>query len=474
MNKKGWVAIEEFVLKHDYCTGCGVCAGVCPVDVLEMRFNAKGEYEPELIGKCIDCGLCSIGCPFVTENATEDEMAEGYYGTVPDVRHHPDTGYYLTSYVGHIREDAHRWAGASGGMASWFMQTLLREGIVDHVICVAQHEDANKLYTFEVVSSHEDILRTARSAYYPVEMSAVLDHVMKHKGRYALIGLPCFIKGARLASLKMPKLKSRIVLYAGITCGQLVTKGFAESITRSMYVDPARLTAFNFRDKVPERPATNFNMTATTAEGSTSVQWQSFCELAWMSSMFKPNACNYCDDAFAELADVCFMDAWLPEYRNESHGTSIVLVRSPEVDDVIRRYGIEGGECALENLSHDKVMQSQAQVIKNKREVLQNRLWLDARAGRPVPEKRLAPKRPNIFGLLRLWSADTIRKRSVIALDKQRDSGAPGLEVYMAEMKVPLLIRDLVAQFCRLQNLKRGLTRRMGVVWNRITMRARA
>jgi hypothetical protein len=106
--------------------------------------------------------------------------------------------------------------------------------------------------------------------------------------------------------------------------------------------------------------------------------------------------------------------------------------------------------------------------------VLQNRLWLDARAGRPVPEKRLAPKRPNIFGLLRLWSADTIRKRSVIALDKQRDSGAPGLEVYMAEMKVPLLIRDLVAQFCRLQNLKRGLTRRMGVVWNRITMRTRA
>lgn len=33
-----------------------------------------------------------------------------------------------------------------------------------------------------------------------------------------------------------------------------------------------------------------------------------------------PRACNYCDDVFAECADVTCMDAWLPEYSQDHRG----------------------------------------------------------------------------------------------------------------------------------------------------------
>ena len=70
-----WKDIDDFVLKHDYCCGCGVCAGVCPNRAIEMRFNEYGGYRPYLIGKCTNCEFCSNVCPFVNGNANEDELS---------------------------------------------------------------------------------------------------------------------------------------------------------------------------------------------------------------------------------------------------------------------------------------------------------------------------------------------------------------------------------------------------------------
>ena len=51
-------------------------------------------------------------------------------------------------------------------------------------------------------------------------------------------------------------------------------------------------------------------------------------ELALLFDYFKLNPCNYCDDVFAELADVVFMDAWLPKYSKDPLGHSLVINRN--------------------------------------------------------------------------------------------------------------------------------------------------
>ena len=46
----------------DLCTSCGICAEVCPDDVLRM----VGEDErPEVVypEECWNCGICMIDCP---------------------------------------------------------------------------------------------------------------------------------------------------------------------------------------------------------------------------------------------------------------------------------------------------------------------------------------------------------------------------------------------------------------------------
>ena len=40
----------------------------------------------------------------------------------------------------------------------------------------------------------EEVLAGAKSRYYPIEMSKVMDFIKNNEGRYAFVGIPCFIK----------------------------------------------------------------------------------------------------------------------------------------------------------------------------------------------------------------------------------------------------------------------------------------
>ncbi len=378
--------VIETVVQNNLCIGCGLCAALCPQGVLTMQWNRYGEYNPVETSPCTtECGLCLKVCPFADSGENEDTIGERLYGTIPGIQHRSETGYYLASYVGYSEE--HRPASASGGMATWLLETLLREGIVDHVICVAPTGDPERLFAFQVFDTAEEVRTGAGSAYYPVEMSGVVRQVLEVPGRYAITGLPCFLKALRLAQQRNKKLRERIIVTVGLVCGQLKSKHFTDYVAALAGVRGV-VTGVRYRGKSPDQPASNYHYTFTTADGEERrIFWNEGISEAWTNRWFTPAACNYCDDVFAECADVTCMDAWLPEYSRDSRGMSLLLVRSPAVREVLER----GQGISLDPIPVERVVQSQGGVVAVKRQHLAYRLYLDRRG---VPEKRVVPERP--------------------------------------------------------------------------------
>ena len=379
---------------ENLCVGCGVCAGVCPQSCLRMVDNNYGEYAPIETGRCTRCGLCIRVCPFFDENPNEDELARELYSGVTGIGHRYDCGYYLRSFVGYSRVNEHRLRGASGGIATWTLETLLVKGLADRVIAVRPNADPRRLFQFAVLDDADSVRNCSKSCYYPVEISEVLGRVLSEPARYAVIGLPCYIKALRLAARHSFLIRSRIRFYVGLVCAGLKSKFFTSYLIRLSGGDPDVVRYVSFRDKVPDRTAREalftFRYDPESPNHDGSVFWTHECSYAGRNWFFNINACNYCDDVFAELADIVFMDAWLPEYQIDSRGTSIAIARTPEMLQLLRE-GYSNGELCLTEIPISTAVHSQTPVVEFKRRELSIRLAIPKKINCRVPRKRVMP-----------------------------------------------------------------------------------
>lgn len=393
------------IVENGLCIGCGMCAAMCPDDVLKMSWNDYGEYNPIEAAECLkNCGICLKICPFSDDNDNEDVIGKRLFEEVPKIDHNPFTGYYLASYVGYSED--HRTTSASGGVATWTLETLLRKNIVDAVICVAPTGDPDKLFTFQIFDTVEGLRSGSGAAYYPVQMSDVIRHVLDEPRRYAITGLPCFIKAIRLAQARNEKLRKRIVATVGLVCGQLKSKLFTEYIASLTGIE-GNVCSVYYRGKDPDQPASNYHYVLRNMDGDERrIFWNDGISNAWTNRWFTPMACDCCDDVFSECADVTFMDAWLPEYSKDGQGTSLVIVRAPWAQELIA----QGEGIVLKPISIDRVVDSQRGVCLVKRDQLAYRLFLEEKSGRIRLVKRVAPHK----------TMNLIKRREMLLKDRMR------------------------------------------------------
>ncbi|HEY0059311.1 MAG TPA: Coenzyme F420 hydrogenase/dehydrogenase, beta subunit C-terminal domain [Flavisolibacter sp.] len=380
------------IVRSDLCIGCGSCVGQAGLAETRMKFDAYGFIKPsgpvEWYNKPSE--RFSQTCPFSPTAPKEDQLMAELF---PDATQgNAATGRFQDAYVGHVSEDEFRTRGSSGGMVSWVAVELLRKGLVDgvaHVVASSDPQEDGNYFHYTISRTEAEIAAGAKSRYYPIELSKVLQTIRDVPGRYAVVGVPCFIKAVQLLRRADPLFRERIRFTLGLFCGHMKSARFVESFAWQMKVPVEDVKQVEFRHKYPERPAYIYNAMLTIRDGRVvNRDWKDLADGDWGAGYFMNSACNFCDDVVAETADVSFGDAWVEPYAADGRGTNVVIVRS-EIAAKALSEGIAEGRLALKTVDAEFVERTQTSGLRMRREGLAYRLTWAKKGVQPV--KRVPP-----------------------------------------------------------------------------------
>jgi coenzyme F420-reducing hydrogenase beta subunit len=360
------------------CVGCGSCAA-------RMRWDRDGFLKP-----LVEAPPSTFAqqCPFSPAAPNEDEIAADRFprAATADRR----IGRFEAAYVGHALEDPFRRNGSSGGLTSWVAAELLRNGTVDGIAHVAPTDPSSgRHFGYRVSRTLGELSSGAKSRYYPVELSQVLAEIRATPGRYAVVGVPCFIKAIHLLRRVDPLIRERVTHTLGLFCGHMKSAAMVESFAWQLGTELSRVRALDYRIKDESRPANWYRAHLDLEGGGTAERdWWHLADGDWGAGFFQNPACNWCDDVVAETADIAFGDAWVEPYSSDGRGTNVVVVRSKELKQMMEGARADGRLC-LESVDGDFIVRTQAAGLRHRRDGLAYRLtW---RKGRVAPRKRVAP-----------------------------------------------------------------------------------
>lgn len=320
----------EHVLENGNCHQCGVCVGVCPTDAITIEQHPrKGMFPVFHRSLCTDCDLCHIACP--GEAFDWNGLQQDTFGEVPADK---DLGYVREYLSGYAKTPDIRKSGASGGIVSAILISLLEKGEIDGAVVVKMDEKHPLQPKVYIARTREEILEAQQSKYLPVPTGEIIKEVMKKEGRYALVGLPCHIHGVRLAQQKMPRVRKRIVLQIGLICG------FHPSFTNTTYlIRRAGVKNFDEIREIRYRDDTwpgGFNVIKKDGTNNIIHPVQEFF---WAHAVFERGRCATCTDAVAEFADIVCGDEWRGdglEREDYKEGWSYILTRTEYGEKVVR------------------------------------------------------------------------------------------------------------------------------------------
>jgi coenzyme F420-reducing hydrogenase beta subunit len=372
------------IVRSGLCIGCGGCAAAQPH--AGMRRDRDGFLKPAGARDWYEAPseYVTHHCPMAPGAMNEDRIALARFPAAPI--QDPSIGRFEAAYVGRAEDDGFRTRGSSGGITGWVAAELLRTGAVDGVAHVvpADPRATGRFFEYRISRSSDELNRGAKSRYYPVELSAILREVRSTPGRYAVVGVPCFIKAIHLLRSVDPLIRDRVTHTLGLFCGHQKSAAMVESFAWQLKRELGQVRAVDYRIKDESRPANWYRAHLDLEDGTSAERdWWHLADGDWGAGFFQNPACDWCDDVVAETADISFGDAWVEPYSSDGRGTNVVIVRTRGLRDLIEEARSDG-RLQLEPVDAEFVIRTQAAGLRHRREGLAYRLSWRRRGIRPA------------------------------------------------------------------------------------------
>jgi coenzyme F420-reducing hydrogenase beta subunit len=383
--------LQNQVIDNGYCIGCGACASL-ERSPFRMKFDEYGNYIAVQENKDFDPNLQVLKvCPFSNQSLDETELSNLFFPKV--ITTHPQIGKFSKCFAGFVETEPFRKSGSSGGFGKWIGYKLLALNKIDyyvHVVSTTPENYKKGLFEYTVEQNANSIYQAAKSTYYPVTLDEIIKEIKSKPGRYAITGVPCFIKTIRLLSLNDETFKSKILFTIGIVCGGMKSGNHTKLIAWQLGIQPDDIKSIDFRVKSNNHPATHkiYEVQSLHLNNVKSDFSHNILGTGW-NGYFTPKACFFCDDVVGETADVSLGDAWLPQYKKDPGGTNVIVVRNKEILEIIET-AFQSKEVYLEELTAEEVAKSQEGGFRQRREALSYRVEKKEHAKEWYPKKRVA------------------------------------------------------------------------------------
>jgi coenzyme F420 hydrogenase subunit beta len=363
--------------------GCGTCAGVCPNSAIEMYISSSnGIYLPKIKeDKCTQCTLCTKVCP---DSIDFKELNLKFFGKQPE-----DTliGNYLGCYIGHSTDQGIRYNSSSGGVVTQLLIFALESGIIDGALVTRMKQNSPLEPEPFIARTKNEIIAASKSKYCPVALNVALKELQVENGKFAVVGLPCHIRGIRKAETIFRGLEKKIVLHIGLLCSHTVNFIGTEFLLKKIGVKKEDVVKIDYRGNgwpglmsIQVRDGRNLTMPFT---GGWNAYWSIFS-----SFLFTPMYCTLCSDLFNEFSDISLGDAWLKELKHEKVGESVIITRTPIADEILSLMET-AGMISVKKIHHRKVKESQAFSLYFKKGNFSERLSLLKMFSKRVPDNSL-------------------------------------------------------------------------------------
>jgi coenzyme F420-reducing hydrogenase beta subunit/O-antigen/teichoic acid export membrane protein len=400
-------SVVNAVVEQGRCSGCGVCAGLCPSGALEMHTGLDGDLVCVMAGACkVTCGICTEICPFATSIHDPRPRNIALFGDSrdPPLHFHPSIGWYRGALAGYRQDSAQRAAAASGGLTTWCLERLLENGDVTRVAVVRlARNPRTSFFEFHAASSVEEVRQASGSVYHPVEISSVVREILRGDERWAIVGVPCLCAAIRNSS----RLAAKVPYVLGLACGMYQNTFYTEMLLAQSGIQTAEASEIRYRGKSSGGLASDYRFRGTDARGQgKDIRYHKLPFFLGRHGYFRYQACNCCMDVFAETADACFMDAWLPEFVGDPKGTSLVLLRNKRLEELF--HAPEAArELFLAEMPAERVVQSQQSQVRRKQVLIHHR---------HAPQgERIAPPHAAWQDRLDWWLQERTQRRSKAA-----------------------------------------------------------
>lgn len=357
----------NYIVKHNLCTGCGICEGACPSKAITINVE-KGSFLPSIDESLCrnnkGCHRCMDICPGIGCNLVE--LSKQY---IIGAQHEDKlVGCYEQCFVGHSKDEDLRYHASSGGMVTQMLIWLLKTKRIDGAVVTKFDNSHSLMFSTYLASTSQELINAKGSKYAPVSLHGIVKMIKEATGKsYVVVGLPCHIQGLRKLMQKDKVLREKVTACFGLYCSCGRSFYLTEFVFKERGIKRSELKYFAYRDEgclgymVAKRQSRYQNCysnsdTSLYNDKVYKEKYQNYYHP--LRSFFIPKRCLFCIDHYARLADISFGDIHIKPYSDDKIGINSIVARSPKMVEWLKQAEADG-YVWLDNLSVDVLNNSQ-------------------------------------------------------------------------------------------------------------------